>query len=119
MIINNVEVGELDIFDVENSEKYEKAIDRVIEEAQNAKGIKLSATIRKQCNAVFNCFNELFGEGTDKKIFGDKVNLLICLKAFGELKDGVSKQIEKSEMELKTVTSKYTSSRAKRKPKIK
>ncbi|OOM71091.1 hypothetical protein CLPUN_50830 [Clostridium puniceum] len=119
MIINNVEIGELDIFDADSSEKYEKTIDKVIKEAQDSKGLKLSAAIRKQCNAVFNCFNELFGEGADKKVFGDKVNLLICLKAFDELKNGISNQIEQSEIELDTIASKYTSNRAKRKVKTK
>jgi hypothetical protein len=114
MIINNVEIGELDIFDADSSEKYENTIDKVIKDAQDSKGLKLSAAIRKQCNAVFNCFNELFGEGTDKKVFGDKVNLLTCLKAFDELKNGISNQIEKSEIEIDTISSKYTSNRAKR-----
>lgn len=115
MIINNMEIGELDIFDADSSEKYENTIDKVVKEAQESKGMKLSSAIRKQCNAVFNCFNELFGEGTDKKIFGEKVNLLDCLKAFNQLKDGISKQIEESEIELDTISSKYTSNRAKRK----
>lgn len=114
MIINNVEIGELDIFDADSSERYENTIDKVIKDAQDSKGLKLSAAIRKQCNAVFNCFNELFGEGTDKKVFGDKVNLLTCLKAFDELKNGISNQIEKSEIEIDTISSKYTSNRAKR-----
>lgn len=119
MIINKVEIGQLDIFDADSSEKYEKTIDKVIKESEDSKGLKLSAAIRKQCNAVFNCFNELFGEGTAKKIFGDRVNLLTCLKAFDELKNGISEQIEQSEMELATISSKYTSNRAKRKAKAK
>jgi hypothetical protein len=114
MIINSVEVGELDIFDADTSEKYEKVIDKVLKESQEVKGLKLSVVIRKQCNSVFDCFNELFGKGTDKKIFGEKVNLLTCLKAFDELKDGISNQIEQSEKELDTISSKYTSNRAKR-----
>lgn len=119
MIINNVEIGELDIFDADSSEKYENTIDKVIKEAQDSKGLKLSAAIRKQCNSVFNCFNELFGEGADKKIFGDKVNLLTCLKAFDELKNGISNQIEQSEIEIENISSKYTSNRAKRRTKAK
>lgn len=119
MIINNVEIGQLDIFDADSSEKYEKTIDKVIKEAQDSKGLKLSAAIRKQCNAVFNCFDELFGDGTAKKIFGEKVNLLICLKAFDELKNGISEQIEQSERELNTISSKYSSNRVKRRAKAK
>jgi hypothetical protein len=37
------------------------------------------------CQEGFTCFNSIFGDGTDRKGFGDRVNLGVCLEAFGEL----------------------------------
>ncbi|MFU7517866.1 DUF6673 family protein, partial [Clostridium sp. HCS.1] len=51
--------------------------------------------IRTQCNAIFKFFNALFCEGTDKKIFGDKVNLVTCLKSLDEFVTQVRNQNDK------------------------
>lgn len=110
MIINKIEVGELDIYDADVMEKIEKSLVRVQEEANKSVNLKASDSIRMQCNAVFDCFNDLFGKGTDKKVFGDKVNLLICLTAFEEL----VKYIEEQKMQLAKMASKYSSNRASR-----
>lgn len=110
MIINKVEVGELDIFDADVMETIENALVKVQEEADKSVNLKLADGIRKQCKSIFNCFNTLFGEGTDKKIFGDKVNLLICLTAFEELVDNINSK----QYKLNKLSSKYIN-RAKRK----
>lgn len=110
MVINNVEVGELDIYDADVMEKIEKSLIRIQEEANKSVKLKASESIRKQCNAVFDCFNDLFGEGTDKKVFGNKVNLLICLTAFEELIDNINEQ----KTQLARLSSKYSSNRASR-----
>ena len=55
----------------------------------------------------------MFGEGTDKKIFGDKVNLLTCLKAFEELVEQVNAQ----KGEVEKIASKYSPNRAQRRKK--
>lgn len=109
MIINGVELEDLDIYDVEVAEKYEKVLEN-INKPQKVEGLKTSAVIRKQCEAIFNVFNELFGEGTDKKVFGDRVNLKICLEAFASLVDQINSQKE----ELDNIVSKYSPNRAKR-----
>lgn len=113
MLINNVELEDLDILEADIAEKYEKALEKVVEVAKSTEGLKTSLAIRKQCNAVFECFNTIFGEGTDKKVFGDKVNLLICLKAFEEL---VAKSNEQNG-ELEKLLNKYSPNRAKRRAK--
>ncbi|MBZ9608633.1 AP endonuclease [Clostridium estertheticum] len=113
MLINNVELEELDIFDLETAEKYEKALIKVTEEAKETEGISMSASIRKQCNAVFNCFNTMFGEGTDKKIFGNKTNILLCLKSFEELIEHTNEQ----KKELEKLTNKYSPNRLNRRTK--
>lgn len=113
MTINNIEIGELDIFDADVVEKYEAALKRVEKEAKECNGLSTADTIRKQCNAIFNCFNTLFGEGTDKKIFGDKTNLIAGLKAFDELIDKVNNQ----KSDLDKLVSKYSPNRAARRTK--
>ena len=119
MKINNVELEDIDIFDADVAEKYEEALGKVEKEAkkiQNAeepKKLSLSDSIRKQCASVFDCFNTLFGEGTDKKIFGNKTNLMVCLKAFEELVVNVDEQ----KKELDKMTDKYSPNRLQRRTK--
>lgn len=114
MIINKVEIGDLDLFDADVVEKYEKTLVEVENKVKEAaKETKISNNIRKQCEAVFGCFNTLFGEGADKKIFGEKVNLLICLKAFEELVTQMTAQ----KGELEKMLSKYSPNRAQRRAK--
>ena len=112
MIINGVELEDLDIYDVEVAEKYEKVLEN-INKPQKVEGLKTSAVIRKQCEAIFNVFNELFGEGTDKKIFGDKVNLVTCLKALDEFITQVRDQKE----QIEEISNKYSPNRATRRNK--
>ncbi|MBU3112004.1 DUF6673 family protein [Clostridium lacusfryxellense] len=119
MLINNVELEDIDIYDLETSEKYEVAIadfQKVVGELKsttNEDKKVLSSVIRRQCNAVFDCFNAIFGTGTDKKIFGNKTNLMVCLKAFEELAIFVNKQ--KDEMEK--MANKYSPNRAQKRAK--
>lgn len=118
MIINEVELQELDIYDLEVAEKYDKAFNKVVNEMQKLGAVAEPdriGTIKATCEAVFNCFNEIFGEGTDKKVFGDKVNLFICLKAFEDLTANIKEQDKK----LVNITNKYTSNRAQRRAKKK
>ncbi|ADL53211.1 DUF6673 family protein [Clostridium cellulovorans] len=113
MKINNVELIDLDIFDVDVAEKYENALKKIENIAAEVKNLGMADSIRKQCNAIFNVFNTLFGEGTDKKIFGDKVNLLVCIKAFEEL----VVQVNEQKKELDNIANKYSPNRAQRRNK--
>ena len=113
MKINNVELQDIDILDLEVAEKWEKALERVEGIAKTTEGMKVSESIRTQCNAIFDVFNTLFGEGTDRKVFGDKVNLLTCLKAFEELVTHMSAK----NAEVEKIASKYSPNRANRRNK--
>lgn len=113
MKINGVELADIDVFDADTAEKYEKVLDNVVKESKNFEGLKTSAVIRKQCGLVFDVFNSLFGEGTDKKVFGDRVNLKTCLKAFEELVEQVNEQ----KKEVEEMTAKYSPNRAQRRAK--
>lgn len=105
MKINGVELQDLDIFDLETAEKYEKVLKDVSNEVSKVnREMGISEAIRIQCNSIFNAFNTLFGEETDKKVFGTKVNLMTCIKAFEELTENVSaqkKEVEKFSQKYK------------------
>lgn len=114
MIINNVELEDLDIYDAEVIEKFENAMEKVTKGAElTTKLPRVSDAIRELCKLVFECFNTLFGEGTDKKIFGNKVNLLTCLKAFEELVQNTNEQ----KKEVEKLVNKYSPNRASRRAK--
>ncbi|MDU1279218.1 MAG: DUF6673 family protein [Clostridium sp.] len=114
MIINGVELEDIDIYDLEVAEKYDKVLENLKEvEQNNNTSMNMVDIIKTQCNAIFNVFNTMFGEGTDKKVFGDRVNLLICMTAFEEL---VS-QMNDKKAEMETITNKYSPNRANRRTK--
>lgn len=113
MKINNVELQDIDILDLEVAEKWEDALERVEGVAKTMEGMKVSESIRTQCNAMFDVFNTLFGEGTDKKVFGDRVNLMMCLKAFEELVLYINEQ----KTEVEKMASKYSPNRVQRRNK--
>ena len=93
--------------------KYEKVLDDVVSKMKDITATKTSGVIRIQCQAIFEVFNDLCGEGTDKKIFGDKVNLVTCMKAFAELVEYASEQ----KGEVEKLISKYTPNRLQRRNK--
>ncbi|PIH05221.1 DUF6673 family protein [Clostridium combesii] len=113
MKINGVELEDLDILDLEIAEKYEKAINSIDGIGEKVQGMTVVKSIRTQCNAIFKIFNDLFGEGTDKKIFGNKVSLLTCLKAFDEL----ITQVNATNEEVEKIANKYSPNRAARRKK--
>ncbi|EDT87472.1 AP endonuclease [Clostridium botulinum] len=113
MKINGVELKDLDILDLEIAEKFEKTIKGVEGIAEKVKDMTIAESIRTQCTAIFKVFNDLFGEDTDKKIFGNKVNLLTCLQAFDEL----ITQVNTSRAEVEKIANKYSPNRVARRKK--
>lgn len=91
MIVNGVNLPDPDIGDPDFIEKFENAQQRCSEsftEVAN-QDIKWSEKVRSQCIAVFEFFEEVFGEGTAKQVFGDSVNLRVCVEAYAEASNGV------------------------------
>lgn len=111
--VNGFELEDLDIYDLEVARKFDKELTLVAEVGDSLNGLSMPEVIETQCNAVFNFFNAMFGEGTDKKIFGDRVNLVICLKALDEF---VS-EIRTKKQEIEEISNKYSPSRAVRRTK--
>ena len=92
--INGIDL-EFDLFDADFAEKYQKAMDKVQNKEKSFKDTgNLAKTIRFECNLIFDFFNELFGEGTDKKIFGEKTNIRECQKAFKDVIEYSYKQAQ-------------------------
>lgn len=73
-----------DIFDADTAERYETATQAVEDATAKVEGERLSASIRRQCEAVFAFFDALFGKGFHRELFGEKTNLIECLDAFAE-----------------------------------
>ena len=104
MVINGVELQDLDIFDADVAEKYEDAMEKVSNEMIIINDLRGSEIIRHQCRVIYNCFDELFGEGTSSKVFGDKYNIVTCLEAFEKLISSINKKA----LKLKDLQSKYS-----------
>ena len=113
MKINGVELEDLDFYDLEVAEKYDEVLEDLKKNDENNKSMSMTEVVKTQCETIFNVFNTMFGEGTDKKIFGDRVNLKICLKAFAELVDHANEQ----KADLEKMSSKYSANRAQRRAK--
>lgn len=108
MKILNYEFEDFDFEDANNIEKIEKAIPKTKEKLDkiSEKG-KYSEQVKDICQVVFDFFNEVFGEGTDKKIFGDKQSARLCFKAFDELFEEKNKQEVEFQEEMNKFQKKY------------
>ena len=84
MIINNVTLPDIDVADALEMERCEKANDNVSDKMKqlDTNGKRRSELIRAQCSAIFEFFDDVFGDGTAKKVFGESVNLTTCINAY-------------------------------------
>lgn len=109
MIINGVEIECFDTADAVVMEHYEAVINRVTDTIKSMGGnLTKSQYIRKLCQTIFEAFNELFGEGTDRKIFGDSVNMNICLNAYYDLIEGVNESYDHFNADFKARVNKQS-----------
>ena len=95
---------ELDLFDADTMEVYEKSMDEVVKRAEESKKhteLSNADGIREMCGIVKNFFDEVFGDGTAEKLFKGKNNLAICMD--GKMKGQVN-----------AITNKYNMNRAQR-----
>ena len=77
---------EIDQTDVAFVEKYESAAE-AYEKEMNAvrKDGKASEIFSAMCNVFFDMFDQIFGEGTHKLMFGEKRSVDACANALGQL----------------------------------
>lgn len=125
MIINNVEIKDLEIFDADVSEKYENEMVKVQEISEKAGAefksgkIKQSEYIRKLCTAVNDFIDSMWEVGTAFKVFNGKCNMITSIKTFAEIVDWANdKEQHKEEFAVvDNIVSKYSPNRAARRSK--
>lgn len=111
--INGVKL-EFDMLDADTAERYEQALaamEKAVEMLGAEENMGLAENIRSQCWAIFDFFNVVFGEGTDKALFGDKANLGLCMDAYDQVIDAANAQRMQYESRLEKY---YTAARAAR-----
>lgn len=107
---------DIDFYDANTMEKIEAGMENVkkaVDENINIKSQKTSEAIRKVCNVIFAFFDDVLGEGTSKKIFGNKTSLTLCIKAYEDFIQAKKKQDETFE----EISKKYSPNRASRRTK--
>lgn len=104
MLINNIELPDIDVSDALVVERYEAAHDKVVSKMKNltVEGKRRSELIRIQCEAVFEFFEDVFGDGAAKKVFGDSVNLVTCINAYEAVVVAVNKLDSKAAEQIKS-----------------
>ena len=104
---------EFDFYDADELERVEQAfktVEKTVHKYMNKKTITSSEVIRNVCNIIFDFFNCILGEGADKKIFGNKTNLKMCLDAFEQFVEAKVKQ----DKEFEKISNKYSPDRIRR-----
>ena len=98
-IINGVEV-EYDTFDMDNLERLEEAVKQVQEDvndiqARKAEGENAMKSLREQTNIFLDFFDDVLGDGSARKIFGDRMNILHIATGYQEFTNAVAEQQKK------------------------
>ena len=77
---------DFDFCEVENMSKFENALEEYMKELEIIKSFegKESEGIMKLCKVVYKLFDNVVGDGTASKIFGNKNNFALCMEATGQ-----------------------------------
>ncbi len=74
--------------------KYEEGLKEVARIADQAAGCANGSDgIEMECDAVIHFIDDIFGQGSARKVLGEETDLLTCLDAFDELADVYEKQV--------------------------
>ncbi|MEE0733281.1 MAG: DUF6673 family protein [Acutalibacteraceae bacterium] len=115
MIIQGVKLPDIDPAELDQLELWELSFETFSKAITKAKTMKkASEAVRSQCFATFALFNQLFGDGTDKTIFGDRTNLVICMEAVQELVTAVNNKDQQNSEKISSFVQKYSPTRATR-----
>lgn len=105
MTILGKTLSELDVADLETAQKIDdfyskyQAAGNAVSNEQNRVVI-----IKSVCGAVFEGFDELFGEGTATQVFGNKTNLRECAEAVKQLTIAINQAQNDLTAELGQIT---------------
>lgn len=109
MIVNNVELEDLEISNYDISVKYENELSKVQKIINDSINLtKRSDVIKAQCTAIFDFFDVMFGLGTAKAVFGDKTNLVVSMRAFDEVVQGILQKDRADAAKINQLTNKYS-----------
>ncbi|MGM8240110.1 DUF6673 family protein (plasmid) [Clostridium perfringens] len=106
---------EFDAYDLEDVEKAQKEMNKVVAALKNPprnfnriEGIKYTVKI------VRDCLDNIFGKGSAEKVFKGKTNMKLALKAFEEITIGMQEQDSEFKKEIEATREKYSPNRAER-----
>lgn len=107
---------EFDLYDAENMERYEQAMEELQNRQSTPKEVeKISESLKKQCEDYFEFFNILFNNAnTAEQLFNGKKNLSKCMEAYYDFLGFVANQGEQERNRLAELRGKYSKSRIKK-----
>ena len=106
---------ELDLQDVDTIERYENAFNKMAEkEKALQKRVKKSEEMRDICTLLYGVFDEIFGDGTSTKMFGDRLNSGKAADAYISFLAFARAQMDFADEQRQTITARYSGDRAKR-----
>lgn len=114
MKLGNIEV-DFSFTNTTNLRKLQEAYKRVLEKDEQSKKKTLDfiQQIDEECNIAREFFNEVFGEGIDKKIFGDENDYEKIMNTL----ESIMQEYQKQHGRIKEKFDKYNPNRAKRRSK--
>lgn len=117
--INGIKL-ELDMSDVDNQERYENAFARLGETEKNLpKDGKNSERTRAYCQMFRSLYDDIFGEGTSQKIFGDVNNARIMTEVYELFLEFIQNQGEQLNQTRSRVLDRFSPNRAQRRAQAK
>ena len=108
---------ELDLNDLNVAEKVKTSVEAVKDKAAAAQKDGVTDYVeagRKVCAYVEECFDEIFGEGTGKKLFGGRAKFSEHIDAFAQLGEATVGQLKELNSHVTALSAKYSPSRAAR-----
>jgi hypothetical protein len=114
--INNVDL-ELDLDDLNVAEKVKTSVEAVKDKAAAAQKDGVTDYVeagRKVCAYTEECFDNIFGDGTSKKLFGGRAKFQEHIDAFAQLADATYRQLTELNNHFASLPEKYNPNRAAR-----
>jgi len=109
MKVRNVEL-DFSITNLENIKKIENAYKKIQEDSETFKSDDFFEQMEHECKVGKAFFDEVFGEGTAQKLFGDENDFEVIMDSMIE----VVEEIDKKKKALNSKMEKYSSKRVKR-----
>lgn len=101
--INEIEL-EFDIFDADNADLHEIAMQKVLDdiaEIQTQEG-SFSTKIRSICKSIFQYIDDVFGENTHVELFENEVNLRKTMDVFEKISKSITAEINEYTAQTKS-----------------